>query len=104
MRPLSFDQHRKYKAIIEEVIFYVAQYDDLTKDDSVGYYEAMTLLRFGLEYGFHSEGEFHRKKFWRAIKKACNHSISKLKGETDAVLDMIGLMRETGILSRKAMR
>ena len=64
----------------------------------------MTLLRFGLEYGYHVEGEYHRKKFWRAIKSSCTHSIRQVKGDTDAILDMMGLMKEAGILSRKAMR
>ena len=64
----------------------------------------MTLLRFGLEYGFHTEGEYNRKKFWRAIKNCCTNSIRQVKGETEAILDMVGMMKAARILSRKSMR
>ena len=82
----------------------MSQSEDLAKGHGVGYQEALTLLRFGLEYGFHTDGDFQRKKFWRAIKGACTHSIAQVKGDTEAILDMVGLMKEAHIMSRKAMR
>ena len=82
----------------------MSQSADLAKGEGVGYYEAMTLLRFGLEYGFHTEGDYNRKKFWRAIKNCCTNSIRQVKGETEAILDMVGMMKAARILSRKSMR
>jgi len=64
----------------------------------------MTLLRFGLEYWFHTEGNLHGTLFWRVVKDVCTKSLEKAKGDTEAVLDMVSLMKEAGILSSKVMR
>jgi len=103
-RALSFEQHRKYMPLIDEVIFYVSQCDELMKGEGTGYNEAMTLLRFGLEYGFHSDGDVYRVKYWRAVKAVSTKALEQVKGDTEATLNLISLMKEAGILSNKAMR
>ena len=45
-----------YNPLIEETIFYVAQSDDVSASQE----EAMTLLRFGLDYVAQADGDANR--------------------------------------------
>ena len=62
------------------------------------------MLRFGLEYGFHSDGDLQRVKYWRAVKALSTNSLSKVKGDIEATFEMIAMMKEAGILSSRALR
>ena len=79
----------------------MAQSDDI---ESAGYNEALTLLRFGLEYGFHSDGDVQRVKYWRKVKQLSTNALSTVKNDTEATFEMVSLMKEAGVLSTKALR
>ena len=55
-------------------------------------------MTFGLSF------EIDDGKFWRIVKQLSEKSLKEVRGDTQALLDTITLMKQAGILSNKALR
>ena len=95
---MSFTEHQDYHPIIDELVFYVTQWNETASAKIATNFQAQTLLTFGLAF------EVEDIKYWRIVKKLSEASLRQVKHDTLAIMDTITYMKEAGILSNKAMR